>query len=273
MAGKVVLITGASSGIGRASAEHLSSLGHRVYGTSRKAVAPDEAGPAEFPVMIPMDVCDDESVDAAINYVLNAEGRIDVVVNNAGLGCGGAVEDTTVDEARAIFDTNFFGVHRVCRAVLPTLRGKGSGTIVNISSLGGLVTIPFQGFYSASKFALESMSDALRMELVPFGVSVVLVEPGDFKTSFTESRRFAAATGSESPYDERCMRAVGVMEKDERNGADPQQVAELLAKIVDNPKPHPRYTAGSRSQSVSVALRRILPSAAMDRILRAVYKV
>jgi short-subunit dehydrogenase len=223
--------------------------------------------------MIPMDVCDDDSVRRGIDYVLKQEGRIDVVVNNAGVGLAGAVEDTSVEEAKGLFETNFFGVLRVCRAVLPGLRAQGSGLIVNVSSLGGLVTIPFQGFYSASKYALESMSDALRMELSPFGVRVVLLEPGDFKTGFTDSRIFAAEAGKGSAYHESCQRAVSVMEHDEQNGADPRQLAELLAKIIANSTPRNRYPVGAFGQRLAVAARRVVPSALLDKALRAIYKV
>ncbi len=273
MTSRVVLITGASVGFGKACAENLGRLGHRVYGTSRRAGFPDPADLRSSPLMVPMDVCDDDSVRRAVDFIVKQEGRIDVVVNNAGVGLAGAVEDTLVEEARALFETNFFGVLRVCRAVLPTLRAQGSGLIVNVSSLGGLVTIPFQGFYSASKYALESMSDALRMELRPFGIHVTLLEPGDFKTGFTESRAFASGSGEGSAYDERCRRAVAVMEQDEQNGADPRQLAELLAKIIANPSPRNRYSVGALTQRLAVAARHVLPSALLDRALRAVYKV
>jgi short-subunit dehydrogenase len=278
MESRVVLITGASSGFGRACAELLAELGHRVYGTSRRADFTDSASPdpTEFrsaPLVIPMDVRDDDSVRRAVEFVLKHEGRIDVVVNNAGVGLAGSVEDTSIDEARALFETNLFGVLRVCRAVLPTLRAQKSGLVVNVSSLGGLVTIPFQGFYSASKYALESISDALRMELRPFGVHVTLLEPGDFKTGFTERRVFSTESGDGSAYRERCQRAISVMERDEQNGADPHQLADLLAKIIANPSPRNRYPVGTLSQRLAVAARRVVPSAIIDKALRAIYKI
>jgi NAD(P)-dependent dehydrogenase (short-subunit alcohol dehydrogenase family) len=281
MTSSVVLITGASGGFGQSCAEHLAGLGHRVYGTSRRAEFPDSFDPSSnlsfnpdsSPVMLPMDVCDDDSVRSAVDFVLKREGRIDVVVNNAGVGLAGAVEDTSVEEARSLFETNFFGVLRVCRAVLPTLREQGSGRIVNVSSLAGLVTIPFQGFYSASKYALESMTDAMRMELRPYGIQVTLIEPGDFKTGFTQSRIFAAASGEGSPYRESCERAVAVMEHDEQSGADPQQLAELLAKIIAKPSPGIRYPVGGLSQRLGVAARRVLPASIFEKIIRAIYKV
>ncbi|MFQ5417908.1 MAG: SDR family oxidoreductase, partial [Myxococcota bacterium] len=217
--------------------------------------------------------CDDDSVQRAVDFVSKREGRIDVVVNNAGVGLAGAVEDTSVEEARALFETNFFGVLRVCRAVLPALRAQGSGLIVNVSSLAGLVTIPFQGFYSASKYALESISDALRMELRPFGVHVTLLEPGDFKTGFTQSRVFSTGSREGSAYRKRCELAVGVMERDEQNGADPRQIAVLLAKILADPSPRNRYPVGGLAQRLGVTARRVLPSSLLEKAIRAVYKI
>jgi short-subunit dehydrogenase len=273
MKSKIVLITGASAGFGSASAEHLARLGHRVYGTSRRADFPASVGSPSAVQMIPMDVCDDDSVRRAIDFVHKQEGRIDVVVNNAGIGLAGAIEDTAVEEAKSLFETNFFGVLRVCRTVLPILRAQGSGLIINVSSLGGLVTIPFQGFYSASKYALESMSDAMRMELQPFGIRVALIEPGDFKTGFTESRIFSAEAGEGSIYRESCQRAVAVMEHDEQNGADPRLFAELLARIIDDPSPRNRYPVGALGQRLAVAARRFVPSALLDKALSAIYKL
>lgn len=270
---KVVLITGASAGFGDACAAHLAGLGHRVYGTSRRAEFPGADTSEAFPCMIPMDVCDEASVARAVEFVTKVEGRIDIVVNNAGVGLAGSVEDTSVEEAKALFETNFFGALRVCRAVLPGLRAQRSGLIVNISSLGGLVTIPFQGFYSASKYALESMTDALRMELASFGVRVVLIEPGDFKTGFTDSRVFSAAADASSAYHERCQRAVAVMEHDEQNGADPRQLAELLARIIADPSPRPRYPIGALGQRLGVAARRFVPTRFLDKALSTIYKL
>jgi short-subunit dehydrogenase len=270
---KVVLITGASAGFGQSCAEHLSSLGHRVYGTSRRAELPDNEASESFPCMIPMDVCDDASVSSGVDFVKKREGRLDVVVNNAGIGLAGAIEDTSVDEAKALFETNFFGVLRVCRAVLPEMRTRGSGLIVNVSSLGGLVTIPFQGFYSASKYAVESMSDALRMEVAPYGIRVVLLEPGDFKTGFTESRIFAAAADDESAYRERCRSAVSVMEHDEQNGADPRTLAELLGRIIADGSPRHRYPVGGLGERLAVGARRFVPSSLLDKALGAIYKI
>jgi len=223
--------------------------------------------------MLPMDVRDDGSVQGAVGRILAEEGRIDVVVNNAGVGLAGSIEDTTPDEARELFETNFFGVHRVCRAVLPSLRRQGSGLIVNVSSLAGLVSVPFQGFYSASKFAVEALTEALRMELRPFGIRVAMLEPGDFRIGFTASRRFAAAFGEESPYAERGRRAVAVMEHDEQTGADARELARLLARLMERRSPRLRYPCGMLSQRLLVGTRRLLPASALQRGISAYYKL
>jgi NAD(P)-dependent dehydrogenase (short-subunit alcohol dehydrogenase family) len=206
MSAKVVLITGASSGIGAACAQLLAQRGFNVYGSSRD---PDFR-PANFRPL-QMDVCDDQSVERAVARVIAEAGSIDAVVNNAGCGLAGAVEDTTTPEAMHQMDVNFMGAFRVTRAVLPGMRQRRSGVIVNVSSLGGLFGLPFQSFYSASKFALEGFTESLRHEVGGYGIRVVLVEPGDVKTGFTASRVLTAATNSASAYSaafSTCMKLV-----------------------------------------------------------------
>lgn len=263
---EVVLITGASSGIGRACAHHLARRGYRVYGTSRRAeVELDGVS------MSPMDVNDEASVRQGVERVLQEAGRLDVVVNNAGFGIAGAVEDTTVEEAKAQFETNFFGVLRVCRAVLPVMRAQRGGLIVNISSIGGLIGVPFTGLYAAAKFAVEGLSEILRLEVRPFGVRVVLIEPGDFHTGFTAQRQMAAASQGDTPYAEACRRAIGVVEHDETHGSDPILVARLLERILRSRSPRPRYLVGTPSQQLAVALKRILPGTVFEWIIRSHY--
>ncbi len=278
---QVVLITGASSGIGRACAEHLQACGYRVYGTSRTAAWP--AGRPPDPARAvgqasglpcrahPLDVTSDESVAAAVQFVLEREGAIDIVVNNAGFGIAGAAEDTPPDEARAQFETNFFGTMRVCRAVLPAMRRRGAGCIVNISSIAGLVGIPFQALYSASKFAVEGFTEALRMEVAPFGIRVALVEPGDFRTGFTANRRIAA--GASDAYRDRQARAVGVMERDETRGPSPAAVARLVHRIVTLRSPRLRYSVGPASERLVLLLKRFVPARLFERGIAAYYRV
>jgi len=267
---KVILITGASSGIGRACALYLSSFGHHVYGTSRRAEFPGET--ASFPVMIPMDVTSEESVSKAVRFILEKEGRIDVLINNAGYGLAGAVEDTTYEEALQQFETNFFGAHRVIKHVLPSMRERKSGMIINISSIAGLIGLPFQPFYSASKFALEGLSEALMHEVKPFNIKVVLVEPGDLKTEFTD-RRTIAKLGLHSPYTEQMKITLAVAERDERQGAPPEEVARTIARIISSTNPKPRYRTGPFYEKLAVFLKRLLPERVFLWAIRKYYRI
>jgi NAD(P)-dependent dehydrogenase (short-subunit alcohol dehydrogenase family) len=262
---KVVLVTGASSGIGRACAELLAAHGYRVYGASRRPVA----GP--LVESITMDVTNDASVRDAVAGVIAREGRIDIVVNNAGIGIAGAVEDTSVEEAREQFEVNFFGALRVCRAVLPVLRKQRASYIVNIGSIGGLIAIPYQGLYSASKFALEGLTESLRLELRQFGVRVVLIEPGDCRTGFTDNRRMTADSQSNLAYRVRFQRAVERMAADERNSAGPEAVARLLLRIVKKARPRLRYTAGPVPQRGAIWLKRVTPYALVEKLMDFYY--
>jgi NAD(P)-dependent dehydrogenase (short-subunit alcohol dehydrogenase family) len=266
---RVVLLTGASSGIGLASAQRLAAAGYQVYGTSRSGAPVDPRVR-----MLAMDVTSDTAVARAVEQVVEVESRIDVLVNNAGIGIAGAVEETSIDEARAQFETNVFGPLRTCRAVLPHMRRQGAGLIVNMSSIAGLVPVPFQAFYSASKAALESITEALRMEVKPFGIEVALLEPGDFRTAFTANRvRTAAAVDPASPYRERFDRALAVMERDERGGEPPDVVARELERIVATPSPALRRSVGKALQRAAPALRQMLPAALYERMLMQTYDI
>ena len=263
---RVVLITGASTGIGACCAEYLAQHGYRVYGGARSAVTAKDVEP------LTLDVTDDASVARAIQTIQSREGRLDVLVNNAGSGIAGAIEDTSLEEAHAQFDVNFFGVLRTCRAVLPIMRHQKSGYIVNMGSIGGLIGIPFQGFYSATKFALEGLSEALRIELRPFGIHVVLIEPGDHRTAFTQKRLWTReASQPNSAYHDRCRRAVARMAADEQAGPGPEGIARLLYKVLNHPDPRLRYTAGPAAQRAAVWLKRALPYSVIEKIMTGAY--
>jgi NAD(P)-dependent dehydrogenase (short-subunit alcohol dehydrogenase family) len=272
---RVSLITGASSGFGEACARHLAAKDYRVFGTSRNASFDPPGRPSSQGApyrMIPMDVRDTVSVQRGIDVVLQETGRIDAVVCNAGYGVAGSVEDTTVEEAQQQLDTNFFGVWRVCRAVIPHMRRQGGGYLVIVSSLAGLMGIPFQAAYSASKFALEGMAEALRMEVKPWGIKVVLIEPGDFRTRFTQNRISAAAV-HHSVYAAAFRHALSVMEEEERRGPPPDRVAHLLERIIRHPSPRLRYTVGSPWQRSGALLKRFLPGRFFEWLMISTYKL
>jgi short-subunit dehydrogenase len=221
--------------------------------------------------MIRMDVCSDESVKAAIDYIIEREGEIGIVVNNAGMGIAGSVEDTSPEEAYLQFDTNFFGTHRVIRHVLPHMRKKGRGLIINMSSVGALFPIPFQSTYVASKAAVELMSGSLRNELRNFGIKVCVVEPGDTKTGFTGNRLFVKEGGEGSAYYQQSSRSIAVMEKDEMNGPDPIVVAKAVARAIKRKNPPAFITVGF-GYKVLVFLKRLVPRSFESFVVGKMYK-
>jgi NAD(P)-dependent dehydrogenase (short-subunit alcohol dehydrogenase family) len=220
--------------------------------------------------MIALDVTDGTSVTAAVSTVLERAGRLDAVVNNAGVGLFGPLEEVPLEEVRAHFEVNVFGLLRVCQEALPALRRQGGGYTVNISSLAGLIALPFQGVYSAAKFAVEGLTEALRMEAHPFGVHVVLVEPGDVATPFTANRKRVGG-GAGSPYASRAQEALAVAEADEQNGISPWLVARLLARVLEHPQPRLRYTVAGWQQRLVPLLRRWLPDRWAARLLMRHY--
>lgn len=264
----IVLITGARAGIGAACARTLTAHGYRVYGTSR---TPLDVDPGYR--MVAMDVNDDASVAHGVQTVLDEAGGIDVVVNNAGFGYGGSVEDTSLEEAKATFETNVFGVLRVCRAVLPTMRAQGRGYIVNISSIGGLMGLPYQGLYSASKFALEGLTESLRMEILPFGIHAVLLEPGDICTPFTANRRSVQGAVSNPAYREQYATTLAKIEADEQGGASPDVVARALLRLLRHRRPKLRYVVGPVYEQLAVVARRVLPDRLFQWLLMQNYGI
>jgi len=261
---RVVLITGASSGIGRACAQHLARCGHRVFGTQRRSVSSPEGSGIE---MLAMDVNEDESVRRAVATVLERAGALDAVVNNAGNAFMGAIEDTSIEEARAQLETNFFGVLRVCRAVLPAMRARGHGHIVNVSSLAGVLGLPFSGLYSASKFAVEGMTESLRWETRRFGIRVVLIEPGDFRSNLAASRQLVKGAADNPAYQDAFARVKAQQDGDEARALTPEPVARLVEKVLADPNPRLRYSVGMVSQRVVVPLKRLLPQRLFESVL------
>src|SRR5881227_1952433 len=237
--GRVALVTGASSGIGEAAAHQLLDAGFTVYGTSRKAVAGEERDEVVF---LPLDVTDDQSVAGAVREVLDRSGRIDVLVNNAGFGVAGAAEESSVEQARALFETNLFGAMRMIRAVLPHMRQQGSGRIINVSSIVGLIPVPFMALYASSKHALEGYSESLDHEVREHGVRVLLVEPGFTKTAFdanlaTADEPLAVYAGRREVLDALVAQAI-------KDGDEPSVVGEAIVAAATDSRPKLRYQAG-----------------------------
>jgi NAD(P)-dependent dehydrogenase (short-subunit alcohol dehydrogenase family) len=216
--------------------------------------------------MLTADVTDDPAVEQAVAAVLAREGRLDIVVNNAGMGIAGPVENTSIEEAKSQLEVNFFGAFRVCRAALPAMRRQRSGYIVNIGSIGGVIAIPYQAMYSASKFALEGLSEALRMEVRPFGIRVVIIEPGDHKTAITQNRHV-----TENTYGHSFEAALARTAHDEQSGPGPEQIARLLYRIVQQRNPRLRYTIGPGAQRAAVWLKRLLPNSVLEYGIRSYY--
>ena len=262
---KVIVITGGSSGLGEAMCVRLARSGHKVYGTSRKAATMPNAY-----TMVEMDVTDEASVNHAVEMVLARERRIDVVINNAGVGIQGAAEDLDPATAQRAFDTNFFGVHRMCRAVLPRMRAQKGGLIINISSIAANFGLPYRAFYSASKAAVNRYSEGLRMEVAPFGVKVVVVEPGEFKTSIAGSRLRPAIIGE--AYSERYKKALGILDGALSYSRDPDEFAQLIERIIASSRPKNIYRAAQGVQKLSVLLKKLLPGKRFERMVAKHYE-
>ena len=271
---RVILLTGASSGLGKSTASYLSKKGYLVFGTSRNAPKPDTLSipknPTD-PIMIRMDVTSEQSIAEAISFIQSKVGHIDVLINNAGWGISGPIEETSVDQSKSLFDTNFFGMLSVTKQVLPIMRAQHHGMIINLSSIGGVLGLPFQGLYSASKFAIEGLSEALRMEVQGFGIDVVLVEPGDFKTDFTKNRKKIITDSS--PYKKVVDESTSIFEHDEQNGSDPVQIAQTIEKILRSNHPKVRYRVGSFSQRFAASLKGVISDRIVQWILMKYYKV
>jgi NAD(P)-dependent dehydrogenase (short-subunit alcohol dehydrogenase family) len=258
---KTALVTGASSGIGRATAEALVKAGFTVFGTSRHVAS---KGP-EGVVMLPCDVTDDVSVESAVKTVIGQTGRIDLLVNNAGIGAAGAAEEFSTEEAKALFDVNVFGVMRVTRAVLPTMRAQHEGRIVNISSVYGLIPGPYVAPYVAAKYAVEGYSESVDHEVRPDGIRVVLVEPAYTNTSIEQNT--LRPQHLLPHYDEARAGLEDFFRKLAVTGDSPEVVAEVVLKAAQDKNPKLRYPAGKIAQKLSVQ-RRFVPAFLFDKAIR-----
>lgn len=262
---KVILLTGASSGIGYNTAEHLVKEGYTVYGAARRT---DQMPVGVKPVKL--DITNEESIQACIEQVMQAEGHIDVLINNAGYGSYGAIEDITIEEAKRQLEVNLFGLANLTKQVLPIMRQQKSGTIINISSMGGRVSTLFGGWYHASKYALEGFSDCLRMEVAAFGIDVVLIEPGGVKTDWGMIAADHLADSSKGgAYENQALKTSANMKRQYSSNmlSNPNIIAKTIAKAIKSRRPKTRYLIGFGAKPI-VFMKTILPDRLYDKIMR-----
>ena len=266
---KVVLITGGSSGIGKSTGEFLAKKGYIVYGTSRN---PEKLPDFNLFKLIRLDVADEKSIKNAIETIINKEGKIDVLLNNAGVGITGPIEETPYEEIKNAFDINFNGPIQVIKAVLPYMRKQNSGLIINITSIAGYMGLPYRGIYSATKGALELVTESLRMETKDFGIKITNIAPGDFATNIA-SGRYHSPVLKESPYETSYGNTLKSMNEDVDSGDDPIIVAQLVYKIINTKNPKIHYKVGAFMQKFSIVLKRMLPDKVYEKMLLNHYKL
>jgi NAD(P)-dependent dehydrogenase (short-subunit alcohol dehydrogenase family) len=265
---KVVLITGGSSGIGKSIGEFLHQKGFVVYGTSRN---PERVLNSVFP-LIGLDVRNTVSIQAAVDHVIKIAGRLDVVINNAGVGITGPLEEIPTAEIKNNFETNFFGPIEVMKAVLPQMRLQRSGLIINITSIAGYMGLPYRSVYSASKGALELITESLRMEVKSFGIYLTNVAPGDFATNIA-SGRFHAPLLNDSAYKIPYGNTLKMMDEHVDSGSNPNEMAEVIYKIIQTKAPKVHYKVGLLMQKFSIVLKRVLPDNVYEKLLMKHYKL
>ncbi len=265
---KVVLVTGASSGIGKSIANFLHEKGYKVYGTSRN---PKDLENFSFK-LIALDVLKVATIKSAVENIIKKEGKLDVLVNNAGMGITGPIEDTPTEEMRSVFNTNLFGAVDVMKAVLPQMRKQKSGTIINVTSIAGYMGLPFRGLYSASKGALELVTEATSMEVKNFGINVVNVAPGDFATNIAAGR-YHTPVFENSAYKDVYQANLDLMDAHVDSGMDPIEMAKTVYKIINTKKPKIHYKVGGFMQKFSIVLKRILPDKMYQKLLMNHYKL
>lgn len=265
---KTVLITGASSGIGKSIGEYLVQKGYKVYGTSRNPQQKTLSGIR----LLTLDVTQPETIKAAVKEILREEKSIDFLINNAGMGITGPLEETPNEEIKKVFDTNYFGVINVIKAVLPTMRSHKSGFIINITSIAGYMGLPYRGIYSATKGALELTTEAFRMELKPFNIKMTNIAPGDFATNIAAGRYHAPVLEG-SPYRVQYQNTLRLMDKHVSKGKDPLIMAEKVYRVMQSKNPTIHYKVGEFIQKISIALKHILPDKLYEKMLMNHYKL
>ncbi len=262
---KVVLITGASSGIGKSIGDFLQKKGLIVYGTSRN---PDKYT-SNF-TLLALDVSDVLSIETAVSEIVKIEGRLDILINNAGKGITGPVEETPLDEIKKAFDTNFFGVINVCKGVISIMRKQKNGLILNISSIAGYMGLPYRGLYSASKSAVSILSEVLSLETKQFGITVVDVAPGDFATNITAGR-YHTPLFANSNYKKHYKKVLKQIDDEVDEGLEPEIMAKAIYKIIQTKKPKVRYRVGTFMQRYAIYIKRLLSDRFYEKILMKHY--
>jgi len=265
---KVVLITGASSGIGKSIATYLSNRNFKVYGTSRN---PQKSSTENFN-LVALDVTKEETIKQAIENIFQQEGRIDILINNAGVGITGPIEETPEVEIKKAFDTNYFGPLNMIKNVLPVMRKNSTGLIINITSIAGYMGLPYRGIYSATKSALEITAEAYRMELKQFGIKMTNVAPGDFATNIASGRYHAPVTKG-SPYEKVYGDTLELMNNHVDAGQDPEVMGKKILKIIETENPKVHYKVGEKLQKISVKLKSLLPDKLYEKMLMKHYKL
>lgn len=265
---KVVLITGGSSGIGKSVGEYLSENGFKVYGTSRN---PENYKNSVFPIL-ELDVKNVSTINQTVKAIIEEEGKLDVVINNAGAGITGAIEEIPEAEIKANFETNFFGPINVIKAVLPQMRSQNSGLIINITSIAGYMGLPYRGIYSASKGALELVTEAFRMEIKNFNINMTNIAPGDFATNIAAGR-YHAPLLENSPYKKPYSDTLNLMNAHVDSGSNPNEMAKAVLKIINTKNPKVHYKVGAFMQKFSIVLKRILPDIVYEKMLLKHYKL
>lgn len=266
---KVVLITGGSSGIGKSVAHFLTEKGFIVYGTSRNPQKITEQLPFK---LIALDVSDATTIASAVQTIIKKEGRLDVVINNAGVGITGPIEETPDVEIKKAFQTNVFGPIDVIKAVLPQMRKQGSGLIINVTSIAGYMGLPYRGVYSATKGTLELLTEALRMEIKDFNIKMTNIAPGDFATNIA-SGRYHAPVLDNSPYKVPYGNTLALMNEHVDHGSDPIEMAEAIYGIITSKNPKIHYKVGAFMQKFSIILKRVLPDTVYEKLLLNHYKL
>jgi short-subunit dehydrogenase len=265
---KTILITGASSGIGKSIGEYLFSKGYTVYGTSRN---PEKVTNSLFP-MVALDVRDAASIAGCVQKVIEISGHIDVLINNAGVGIIGPIEEIPASEIQNNFETNLFGPIAMMKAVLPGMRQQGSGLIINITSIAGYMGLPFRGIYSASKGALEFVTEAMRMEVKQFGIEMTSLAPGEFATNIA-AHRYHVPTSEKSAYKATYGKTVALINEQVGAGDDPAKIGEEIYRIINTKKPDVHYKIGPFMSKFSIILKRILPDKVYEKMLMKHYKL